>query len=61
MKVLQVACYMLMRALGRRSVIVFAMAALMVLSLAVTIYESVVGIEMAIHNHRLWRFGHICS
>ena len=60
-KNLQVACYVLMRALGRRSVIVFAMAALMVLSLAVTIYESVIGVDMAVRQHRLWRFGHICS
>jgi len=57
----QVACYMLMRALGRRSVIVFAMAALMVLSVAVTIYESVIGIISATQHHHLWRFGHLCS
>ncbi len=50
---------MLMRALGRRSVIVFAMAALMVISLAITIYEAVIGIETASH-HGLWKFGHIC-
>jgi hypothetical protein len=52
---------MLMRALGRRSVIVFAMAALMILSLAVTIYESVTGILSAAHGHGLWRFAHICA
>ena len=52
---------MLMRALGRRSVIIFAMAALMVLSMVVTYYEAIAGIIAAVHGHRLWRFGRICA
>ena len=52
---------MLMRALGRRSVIIFAMAALMVLSMVVTYYEAIAGIIAAVHTHRLWAFGRICA
>lgn len=58
---LQVACYMLIRALGRRSIIVFAMAALLILSMVVTYYEAIASIIAAAKGHALLRFGRICT
>ena len=57
----KVACYALMRALGRRSIIVFAMAALMLLSMFITYYEAIISIIAAVHAHAIWRFGKICG
>ena len=58
---MQIACYALMRVLDRRSVIVFAMAALMLLSMIIIDYEAVLGTIAAVHEHRLWNWGSICS
>lgn len=57
---MQVACYWLMRMLNRRSVVVIAMALLMLISMAIIYYEAVVATISAIQDHRLLDFGTIC-
>ena len=57
----QIACYALMRLLRRRSVIVFAMAALMLISMVIVHYEAVIGVIAAAKQHRLWKFSTFCS
>lgn len=47
--------------LRRRSVIVFAMAALMVVSMVIVYYEAIVGTIATAHEHRLWHFGRLCA
>ena len=56
----QVTCYWLMRALNRRSVVVIAMALLMLISMGIIYYEAVVSTIDAVQDHRLLDFGTIC-
>ncbi|EIE22493.1 hypothetical protein COCSUDRAFT_47913 [Coccomyxa subellipsoidea C-169] len=56
----QVTCYWLMKALDRRSVVVIAMALLMVISMVIIYYEAVVSTIAAVQDHRLLDFGTIC-
>jgi hypothetical protein len=56
----QVTCYWLMRALNRRSVVVIAMALLMLISMGIIYYEAVVSTISAVQDHRLLDFGTIC-
>ncbi|BDA43515.1 probable sulfite exporter TauE/SafE family protein 3 [Coccomyxa sp. Obi] len=57
----QVACYWLMKALNRRSIIVIAMALLMLISMGIIYYEAVISTISAVQDHRLWDFGTICE
>ena len=57
----QVACFWLMRLLNRRSVIIIAMAALMLISMVVIYYEAVESTIESIRDHKLWAWGAICS
>ncbi|CAK0781249.1 hypothetical protein CVIRNUC_005324 [Coccomyxa viridis] len=56
----QAACYWLMRALQRRSVVIFAMALLMVISMVIIYYEAVLSVISSAKEHRLAHFGGIC-
>ena len=56
----QAACYWLMRALKRRSVVVFAMALLMGISMVIIYYEAVLTTVSSVKEHRLTHFGGIC-
>lgn len=57
----QTACWWLVRRLHRRSIIVFAMAGLMLLALAVVCYAAVLSTLSAAHEHRLADWGNICA
>ena len=57
---MQAACYWLMRALQRRSVVIFAMALLMVISMIIIYYEAVLSVISSVKEHRLAHFGGIC-
>lgn len=50
-----------MKALQRRSVVIFAMALLMVISMVIIYYEAVMSIVYSIKEHRLENFGGICK
>lgn len=50
-----------MKALNRRSVIVIAMALLMLISMGIIYYEAVISTISAVKDHRLWDFGTICE
>ena len=58
---MQAACYWLMRALKRRSIVIFAMALLMVISMVIIYYEAVLNTITSVREHRLGNFGGICS
>ena len=49
-----------MRALQRRSVVIFAMALLMVISMIIIYYEAVLSVIGSVKEHRLAHFGGIC-
>ena len=49
-----------MRALQRRSVVIFAMALLMVISMVIIYYEAVLSVISSVKEHRLAHFGGIC-
>lgn len=53
--------YWLMSRLQRRSIVIIAMASLMLLATAVMYYESVVTFLYALHHHTLTERGHICT
>ncbi|KAL0052077.1 hypothetical protein WJX82_007509 [Trebouxia sp. C0006] len=53
--------YWLMSRLQRRSIVIIAMASLMLLATAVMYYESIVTFLYALHHHTLTERGHICT
>ena len=53
--------YWLMSKLHRRSVVIIAMAALMLLATVTMYYEGTVTFLSALHEHRLSERGHICT
>jgi uncharacterized membrane protein YfcA len=57
----QVCSQKLVKALGRRSVIVFAMAAMMVAAALVAVVQSAFATRAAVAQHRLWDWGSICG
>jgi uncharacterized membrane protein YfcA len=57
----QVASQWLVHALGRRSVIVFLMAAMMVVAAVVAGVQSAFAVRAAVRDHDLWEWGSICS
>ena len=61
MRYVQVACFWLMKHLNRRSVIVIAMALLMLISMVIIYYEAVASTLDSIRDRRLFDFGDICA
>ena len=57
----QVACFWLMRHLNRRSVVIIAMALLMLISMVVIYYEAAESTIGSIQDHKLFDFGDICA
>jgi len=57
----QVASQRLVRALGRRSVIVMAMAAMMLAAAAVAVLQGAFAMRAAVRAGALWQWGSICS
>jgi hypothetical protein len=57
---MQVACFWVMQRLNRRSIIVIAMAVLMLISSVVIYYEALESTIEAIRAHSLFNFGKIC-
>ncbi len=53
--------YWLMSRLQRRSIVIIAMASLMLLATAVMYYESIITFLYALHHHTLTKRGHICT
>ncbi len=53
--------YWLMSRLQRRSIVIIAMASLMLLATAVMYYESIITFLYALHHHTLTERGHICT
>ncbi|KAA6416576.1 MAG: hypothetical protein FRX49_13449, partial [Trebouxia sp. A1-2] len=53
--------YWLMSRLQRRSVVIIAMASLMLLATAVMYYESIITFLNALHHHTLTERGHVCT
>ena len=53
--------YWLMARVQRRSIVIIAMASLMLLATVTMYYESVVTFLDALHQHRLSERGHICT
>lgn len=53
--------YCLMGRLQRRSIVIIAMALLMLLAALTMYYESIVVFLDALHQHRLLERGHICT
>jgi len=53
--------YWLMSRLQRRSIVIIAMASLMLLATAVMYYESVITFLDALHHHTLTERGHVCT
>ncbi|KAK9829540.1 hypothetical protein WJX72_006389 [[Myrmecia] bisecta] len=56
----QFVCHWLMQKLGRRSIIIFAMTALMALSLIAICYEAYLAVSSAVRHHQILSHGHIC-
>ena len=50
-----------MRLLNRRSVIIIAMAALMLVSMVIIYYEAIESTIGSIQDHKLWTWGAICA
>ena len=57
----QTGAHALMRHMQRRSVIIGAMASLMLLSTVVMYGEAAARIHAALHEQALWKFGDICT
>jgi len=57
----QTGAHALMKRMQRRSVIVYCMASLMLLSTVVMYGEAAARIHAALHEESLWQFGDICS
>ena len=53
--------YWLMARLQRRSIVIIAMALLMLLAALTMYYESIVVFLVALHEHKLSERGHICA
>ena len=53
--------YWLMSKLQRRSIVIIAMALLMLLAALTMYYESIVVFLDALHEHRLSERGHVCA
>ena len=53
--------YWLMSKLQRRSIVIIAMASLMVLATTVMYYESIATFLDALHHHTLTQRGYICT
>ena len=53
--------YWLMSRLQRRSIVIIAMAGLMLLATVVMYYESIVSFLEALHHHTLTQRGYICT
>jgi hypothetical protein len=52
----------LVKALGRRSIIIFMMGSLMVLASVAAGYQSVVSVAAALHDPRgMWAWGSVCK
>ncbi|KAK9809348.1 hypothetical protein WJX73_008057 [Symbiochloris irregularis] len=57
----QTACWWLVQRLGRRSIIIFAMAGLMLMSFGFICYTGTLSTLKAVHEDTLWHFSNICG
>ncbi len=57
----QLVVYKLIKLLGRRSIIVFAMALFMAVSSVVVAWQALKLTSLSARAHELWHWGHICD